>query len=68
MQDFKAKTFLKISCQPLTPSLDVETYDLPAGYKNEMILDTTKHFSQSYLYTVTAMYMSASFNNSSAVQ
>lgn len=54
MQDFKAKTLLIISCQPLTPSLDVETYDLPARYKNEMILDTTKHFSQSYLYTVTA--------------
>lgn len=56
MQDFKAKTLLKISCQPLTPSLDVENYELPTGYKIQVILDTTKHFSQSSLYTVTATY------------
>lgn len=47
MQDFKAKTLRKISCQPLTPSLDVENYELPTGYKNHVILDTTKYFSQS---------------------
>lgn len=47
MQDFKAKTLLKISCQPLIPSLDVENYELPTGYKIQVILDTTKHFSQS---------------------
>lgn len=56
MQDFKAKTLCKISCQPLTPSLDVENYELPTGYKNQVILDTTKYFSQSQLYTVTATY------------
>ena len=40
MQDFKAKTLFKISCQLLT--LDVENYELPTGYKIQVILDTTK--------------------------